>query len=489
LARTLPDLRRLLSIPGHPLQGLRATGEDPALPRVRAVALLHRGAEAEGHGRVSNPALSSVWAMPCRLLLGIVCGCGQPHAPSAIGRSAADTGSVAADRSADIDALRDGLTKRHADPFAHVSRSEFDAMAEELKAEAAHMDNVRYVLGLRKLAASIGDGHTEVVLETGKGPCATSIPVQFIGLADGVFVTAAPTDHAQLLGARVVEVGSMSLADASARIRSVSACENDADARGTVARFLKYDQLLHGLGITPARGVVRLKVERQSAQGETRFLEAAIDAVGPQVGVPGQFAPDPTRIALPPGRVSRPEPYWHQALPDAQAVYCRYDRCANGPQATVAEWSREVMREVSDHEVRKVIIDLRNNAGGDSSLLHPLIEALRAWVRSDPAARRVYALIGPGTFSSGITNALNLRAFVAAKLVGETPGQPIGTFGEVRSFTLPQSGLKVTYGSKVHDDPRHPIEIIPDVIAPMRSTDYFSGGDPAMDAVKADPIP
>jgi hypothetical protein len=41
----------------------------------------------------------------------------------------------------------------------------------------------------------------------------------------------------------------------------------------------------------------------------------------------------------------------------------------------------------------------------------------------------------------------------------------------------------------VHDDPRHPIEIIPDVIAPMRSTDYFSGGDPAMDAVKADPIP
>jgi hypothetical protein len=54
LARALPDLRRLLSIPGHPLQGLRATGEDPALPRVRAVALLHRGAEAEGHGRVTR---------------------------------------------------------------------------------------------------------------------------------------------------------------------------------------------------------------------------------------------------------------------------------------------------------------------------------------------------------------------------------------------------------------------------------------------------
>jgi hypothetical protein len=45
----------MLSVPGHPLQGLRATGEDPALPGLRAMALLHRGAQAEGHWRVTRP--------------------------------------------------------------------------------------------------------------------------------------------------------------------------------------------------------------------------------------------------------------------------------------------------------------------------------------------------------------------------------------------------------------------------------------------------
>ncbi|MBL8762853.1 MAG: hypothetical protein JNM07_01115 [Phycisphaerae bacterium] len=438
------------------------------------------------NSRTSRLAL----AISSLVALGPAVGCGvlQP-VDDHVTRTDAAPDARTADRRADIEALHDGLIERHADPFVRISRAEFQALADALRAEAETIDDLKMLLGLRRLAASIGDGHTQVVLETGKPPCETRIPVQFVALADGVFITAAPNAFADALGARVVGVGSMTMAEASERIRAIAASETETAARDTTARFLKYDQVLYGAGIIPAVGAVTLRVEGGPDAADPRPREITIESVGPSVGVPGKFAPDPARITLPLGRQSRPEWCWHQTLPEDAILYCRYDRCADAPGKTVAAWSEEVSRELASTGVRKVAVDLRHNAGGNSGLLHPLIAALRGWVEAAPTSRRVYALIGPATFSSGITNALDLQRFADAVLVGETPGQPIGSFGEVRSFTLPRSGLTVMYGSVVRDDPRNPIPIRPAIVAEMRAADYFAGRDPVMEAVRTDARP
>ncbi len=424
------------------------------------------------------------WAGLFLAAMGVMIGCESPPSAATVRAPAGEIDQRAADRVTDVEALRDGLAKKHADPFVHVSRERFFAAAAELQTRAPRLDDAGFIVGLRQLAAMLGDAHTQVVLETGKVPCATSIPVRFVGLADGIFIDAAPEGHLDLLGAKVLGVGTVSTEEAAARIRTFSACENESNARETVPRWLKYNQVLHALEIIPSVERVTLRVD--GGEGAAGVREVTIEAVGDDARVRGRSMPDASKVSLPPGRVARPEWYWHVFIPDGQILYCRYDRCADAPGKSVASWSREVMSEVEAKQPRKVVIDLRNNSGGNSGLLLPLVSELRSWAARDRASRRVYALIGPATFSSGITNALNLREFAAAVLVGEVPGQPIGSFGEVRSFTLPRSGLKVMYGSVVRDDPGHPVEITPDISAPMRSEDYFAGRDPAMEAVRGD---
>lgn len=76
----------------------------------------------------------------------------------------------------------------------------------------------------------------------------------------------------------------------------------------------------------------------------------------------------------------------------------------------------------------------------------------------------VYVLIGPGTFSSGLDNAIELHAsLLHATLVG----QPTG--GEPSSW----------FGSKKNSEAA---ALAPDVPAASKLADALAGRDPAMDA-------
>ncbi len=413
---------------------------------------------------------------------------GRASTSAEVSRRAVD--SQTADRVTDLEALRDGLASRHADPFFRVSRGEFFASVEALKARAGELDESAWLVELHKLVATIGDAHTRLAIVAGKPPCQTSIPIRFVGLADGFFVEAAPTGHLGLLGARLVAVEGVPVEDIARRMHGFMPSETDTAAREVAAVYLKYDRVLHALGVihTPGR-VTYTVVGGAGGQGDAT-RDDTLNAIVDQSPWGGEVAPNPSKVKLPVGRVTRKEPYWHQFLGEPRVLYCRYDHCADAPEKSVSAWTREVMAEVVATSPRAVVIDLRHNPGGNSGLLLSLVAKLREWKNeageekgNTTPARGVYALIGPATFSSGVTNALNLKEFAGAVLVGEEPGQAIGSFGEVRRFTLPKSGLEVSYGSTIRDDPKNPVPILPDIAAPMTSVEFFAGRDPAMEAV------
>lgn len=374
----------------------------------------------------------------------------------------------------DIEALAKDLPRLHANLFFKTSRESFDREVESLKTRVAEMTDYEVVTGLIRLAALPGDAHTAISPFNYTG--FRRLPIRMRFLSDGLVVTSAAPGAEALLGGRVVKIGDLDIAAAVEKIGPVVSRDNDAWLRAIGPNYLVIPEILHAQRIVTDPERVRLSVilpDGASAQADLPALAA---------GKEGSFA-DASAAPLPLYRQRGQENYWY-TWTDPDVLYLQYNRCQNAPTDPMSSFAKRVFDDIDRRAPRAVIVDLRANGGGDSSVLDPLLQGLRS--RSSLAqSGRLFAFIGNTTFSSALMNAISLKRENSAILVGEpTGGKPNG-YGEVRSFTLPNSALSVSYSTKFFRSwpEGDPDSLFPDIPAAISSSDYREGRDPAMEAV------
>jgi hypothetical protein len=102
-----------------------------------------------------------------------------------------------------------------------------------------------------------------------------------------------------------------------------------------------------------------------------------------------------------------------------------------------------LMRQLDKHHPRRLLIDLRDNGGGDYNVGRQLIDLIvkRPWLNRKGV---LYVLVGRRTFSAAMANAVDFLTGTNATLVGETIGAKPNGWQESRSDFLPNSGLEVS---------------------------------------------
>jgi C-terminal processing protease CtpA/Prc len=125
---------------------------------------------------------------------------------------------------------------------------------------------------------------------------------------------------------------------------------------------------------------------------------------------------------------------------------------------------------MDSRQVKNVVIDLRNNGGGNSELIRPMLEGLS---RRPQWKKHIYVLIGPKTFSSGVMNAIELKEKLGAILLGEPTGGKPNSYGEIEPLKLPNSGITVYYTSKYFRSSKgmDGDALFPDVSVPLTMND------------------
>lgn len=116
--------------------------------------------------------------------------------------------------------------------------------------------------------------------------------------------------------------------------------------------------------------------------------------------------------------------------------------------------------------------------------MNPFIKAIQA--RPALAARgSLFVIIGRGTYSSALQNAITLKQDTHAILVGEPTGGKPNHYGEVRYFNLPNAGLLVQYSTRywLNYPGSDPLTLEPDIPAISTMSDLLAGRDPALEAV------
>lgn len=381
----------------------------------------------------------------------------------------------------DLDYLARRMERVHYDLYAKTSRASFQKAVQELKRSVADRKNFEIVLGIQRILAMVGDGHTRI-RHTRAGRWAFHRnPVEYYAFADGLFVRRAAPEYGSVLGARVVRIGNAPVKQALEAVTPLCSVDNAMGIRLQAPRLLSTPEVLVTLGFTSDLEKTPIVVE--NAEGERTTVELPARPIG-EIGalVAANAMAEP---ALPLYLKNTTDPWWFEYLPDRKLVYFQYNGVRDKPDRTLADFCGELFRFVNENSVEYLVIDMRLNGGGNNFLNRSLVHGL---IKAEKINRRghLFTIIGRRTFSAAMNGAVDIERNTEALFVGEPTGSSPNFVDETTLITLPCSGLSFSCSSLYWQSSTatdHRTWIAPDLVAELSSTDFRNNRDPAMEAV------
>ncbi len=372
--------------------------------------------------------------------------------------------------------LQRGISTRGQIDFAKLyPAAPVNAALEALYADIPRVPDSEIVLQIMRLIAMAHVAHNTVHLPLSLG-FYDRLPLFFHWYSDGLAVTAASPQYSDALGARVLSLGGKDPAQLLSDLAPYVSHENDVWLRQQSTQLLRTAAVLRHFALVNTEGKVSIALQKGEQQPFT--IQVKPGDPNPQ----RQLLTDTIHVPTPLFR-SQPKAYWYQYIEDSQTFYIQYNQCTNDPKLRFSEFAAKALADLDSHPVKRVVIDLRQNGGGDSSIIAPLRRGLASRLKK---IGPVYVIIGGNTFSSAELNAIDLRRILHARLVGEPTGGKPNSYGEIKTLTLPNSKLVVQYTSKwfgsSHDGPA---ALQPDIPAPYSLADLIAGRDPALAAAIA----
>lgn len=380
------------------------------------------------------------------------------------------------------------MARRHKNLYHKISREQFEAEVRRLDERLPSLARHEVVVGLMRLVALVGDGHTHMGL--GQDPAAQFriYPVRFYFFRDGLSVEAAAPEYREAVGGRVVRIGRATAEEAYRAVREITPHDSEMDAKFRAPYLMAVPEVLHALRVASDMERLPLVVERGGRQTAVELRPVARPAEQ-DLDVPAgwltarEASGSPAPLYLRDVRNN----FWFEHLKEARAVYVQYNAVANKQDESVADFFRRVFEFVETNAIERLVIDVRNNGGGNNFLNRPIITGV---IRADRINRRgrLFVITGRRTFSAAQNFVNEMEKYTNALFVGEPTGATPNHYGDAARIVLPNSGLAVRASTVWWQDvdPRDTREwTAPQVAAEQTSEDFRAGRDPALAAALA----
>lgn len=385
----------------------------------------------------------------------------------------------------DVRYLSDLIVRVHPNAFAHVSQDTYDREVADLQAQLSSLTDQQIEMRLVRLVAILQDGHSTLFpFQPATG--FRMLPLQLFLFSDGWYVTDARPKYKWMVGRHVLRVGSKSVDEAYSMLRPFVGADNEITIEDRAPFYLLCPEVLQSEGIAPNSDSVRFSIE--DPQGTP--TEVDIEPIALTTYLYWYFAPlqrwkrKPSEAALPPYRQSTWDNYWFRYLEPQRTVYMAFNQLRDKSDEPFEAFGARVLDFCSKQNAQTLVIDLRNNSGGDNSIFGEFIEKLHASPMNTRG--RLYAIIGRHTFSAAVNFTSALERNTRVIFVGEAAGAGPNHFGDPKRYMLPYSKLWVFVASKYHEwglpkDERRAHD--PNIPVSVSHTYYFSNKDPVLDAV------
>ncbi len=402
----------------------------------------------------------------------------------------ANTGRVA-----DIDALHAFMEATHPDLYHHTPQKDMDAYIASFRRDAPAMSWPRYVMGVYRMIRLVGDGHTAIYPVPDSGPgFDTRIPILTQAFADGLYVVGADEPYREAVGGKVVAIAGKPVADIVRTFTEYWPHENDMWVVRWLPLILRRPGFLHGAGVATGDNTAPIVFTVAMKDGARRdFAATPITSADDEARQKASWtrARDDAKLPKTTPLHGTDEPFGFHYLKDRKAVYAVYRQSDDAENETVAAFAARLFKFVDDNPVDRLIIDIRENGGGNNyknqSLLLGMIKS-----RKVDRPGKLFVLTGRQTFSAAQNFANQAERWTQSLFVGEPTGSAPNHFGDAKQFTLPATKIAVIVASLrwQDSDPNDKrIWIMPDIVARETFADYAAGRDVALEAALSYRLP
>ena len=369
----------------------------------------------------------------------------------------------------DIEFLKVNLFKTHPDPFFKTSEIEISSAIDTLQSRIEGLEWFEIYSEMTRIVALIGDGHTAIH----PSPMLNRYPVYPYVFSDGIYIIATDEAHLGLVNTKILQVGGFSTEEAFDRLSVFVAHDNDWGLKETTPNYFITAEIMRAAGLVNGRGELEIMVEK----GE-EILTSIITPVEGEIKLLQDRRSNTENQ-------TQNENYWYEYCPDSRILHFHFRRCQSQKGKPFLFFNFDMFSFIRKNPVEKLVLDIRQNGGGNSLLLEPFM--LRVMFdRKLNREGKLFVAIDRGTFSSAILNAISMSKRTKSIFVGEpTGGSPVH-YGEVRKLTLPNSRIQVSCSTVLWKTTSDTSEaFMPDILIERTFEDYYLMMDRVIEAIRS----
>jgi tetratricopeptide (TPR) repeat protein len=352
----------------------------------------------------------------------------------------------------DLSFLKDEILRKAYHVTRDFSREDLEKETNRIYNAIPHLTDMQITVEFIKLLAKLGDGHTMLYVMKDNPEIRKYIPVEFYWFGQGLYVIQADKRFENLLGAKVVSMEGKTPETFFMGLKPLLSKDNEQTLKIFSNMRMRQTAILHATGLAASPDNLSLKLIDRNGKEVSITLQADCNIPSRMLwdGLPENWVSlENTLSQKPLYLTNRYSWYWFKYLRNEKTVWFQYNRVLDDPKNEWIRFLDSMFRFIEKNDVEKLVIDFRNNNGGNGELCYSLIQNI---IKAEKINQKgnLFAITGRKTFSAaGICIGL-LEKHTQAIFAGEPAGTSPNFIGEEFEFELPYSRLFGNISDREH---------------------------------------